>query len=178
MFCLDENVFFNYISNTSEPIHLTVRDLASGNSDIDSRSYMKKFNDAFNKNKNSSEFVLNFSVQDEFNATVLFNRLTIPTTIKTLGVSHIILEYPTKFILPCSITKLKLSSVFDIFKIDFSKNVDLQVIEIKVCHMVNLDSDYSDDVINLSHIYGLQKIYLIDNGLCEKDRNKNQRNYK
>ncbi len=163
MLCLKQSDFLDYISNTSKPINLEMYDLAADYSDLDCDSFIKRFNDALNKNTKSTKLVISSKIWNDCNITPFFDGLRIPPTIKTLGISR--LNYPKKLVLPSNITKLLLWDVGDISKIDFSENTGLKVIKIQVRyrHQINVD---------LTHVYKLHKFCLNlepSQGIHEKD---------
>ncbi len=203
MFCLDDDDFFDYVSNTSRPIHILVHDpttnrrnhVHDSNSDsehgsdfdYDDRISTYKLNDALDKNKNSSELVINLDTWDSCYASVFFSAIHIPYTIKTLKLSRVYSMCSEKFKLPHGVTKLKLNNISDLFGIDFSENSELQIVKIKIDpvkysyrrierntslsdfdksqekHFSDYNLDYHNNGytarnINLSHMYKLYEI--------------------
>ncbi len=94
-------------------------------------------------------------------AELVSDWIYVHSNVKTLSISDMYFEYPYKFILSNNITKLKLCNIFELFRINFTGNNNLQIIKIQVGYFSRsiYDKQYSGDNIDLSHLYNLQKIY-------------------
>ncbi len=166
MISLNQTSSLDCIPKMHTPIRLQINDYLIGDISSDNNTELnnnlQKINVALNKNTDSSELSLDFELCNSSCITAFYNKLKIPSNIKSIELPLLETKYPNKIILSSSITELKLENVADIFKIDFSKNTELQTIvitESNISDITDVEYDeYAKDIIDLLHMSEFQKI--------------------
>ncbi len=155
MLYLHDDDFYDYIATTAKPIRIYVTDKTDYVIDA---VYMKKLNNAINKNIYSTELrFISRNIYDDVNFSQFITKLKVSTTIKTLELPEFNGGTVGQFLLPQGIANLTLGQFNDINRVDFSQNNSLQYMEIRYRIANQLIEDMKNEN-ELSHLYNLQQI--------------------
>ncbi len=160
MFRLPDNKIFDNEDNNSDKVKSLHYEVHYAHHDV-CKSNIDKFNKLLDKNKISTKLILDMKTDNSVCTEQFFEEIKIPLSITVLSINKIHFVRLMKFKLPPSIQKLKLGSIADLFKIDFSGNSNLKIIKIKTSEFA--DHNCIRDTIDMSHIITLQKICFMDN---------------